>query len=176
MKQSSYKGHVWVDQKIYFEFQTNDSISPEQFVQKLESLKSEEIDGLFAAALESIIQDYGVKDNKFFVVIETLTNVAATYYSGHIGPFDPPDSYAPDYDILEGNSMPCKGEEIPNKKEIKAKILQEMNQKFNGVVEDLDFYGEDITEQIYEKMGKLEVYTDNFKSWSDIWDEEHMQD
>lgn len=176
MKQSSYKGHVWVDQKIYFEFQTNDSISPEQFVQKLESLKSEEIDGLFAAALESIIQDYGVKDDKFFVVIETLTNVAATYYSGHIGPFDPPDSYAPDYDILEGNSIPCKGEEIPNKKEIKTKILQEMDKKFNGVVEDLDFYGEDITEQIYEKMNQGEVYDDNYKSWREMWYEEHMPD
>lgn len=176
MKQSSYKGHVWIDQKIYFEFQTKDSTSPEQFVEKLQSLKSEEIDGLFAAALESFIQDYGVEDDKFFVVIETMTNVEATYYSGPIGYFDPPDSYAPDYDILEGNSIPGKGEEIPNKKEIKTKILQEMDKKFNGVVEDLDFYGEDITEQIYEKMNQGEVYDDKYKSWSEMWYEAHMPD
>ena len=176
MKHSSYKGHVWIDQKIYFEFQTQDSTSPEQFVEKLQSLKSEEIDGLFAVALESFIQDYGIEDDKFFVVIETMTNVEATYYSGHIGYFDPPDSYAPDYDILGGNSIPDKGEEIPNKKEIKTKILKEMNKKFNGVVKDLDFYGEDITEQIYEKMNQGEVYDDNYKSWREMWYEEQMPD
>lgn len=173
------KGEVWVMQKVFIEVQTNENISVEDVNKALFDISEQkDLEPLFAPLIGGAhIDDWYEENGKFVFVKETTTQVEGSFYiGGHIGPFDPPDSYAPEYELLESNCVAYKGEEMENKAEFKAQILTALNKKFNGAIVDVDFYGEDIDEKIYKDLDEGDVYYKdkygNSRTWFRDWTEE----